>query len=348
MAQGEGSDACANAQHLKGTRLGPFTALPNWIAGKVTPNQLAVLWALQLHFPSIRPSVQRLAEIAGMHRATVLKTLLDLEERGWVKRTPRANEQGRQLPNSYELLIWPTSEQIEQAIGVRPEPSKASKGEGSPKTTPGVALDDGGGSLTTTHGGSPTTTQRRTREQQDQLEEIQRPLTPQVGNDDRPSRANGTNPRATGENPRATGENPRANGTNPRTDPYSRKTLPDNAIPNDLLDLQELLPEWWGVKKGVRSAKVFMRVCNKLRPWAQEQRRSALESAIAGGWADIYPPKTLSAPSGRPRNPDGTLMTECDIAIAQHAAYDAAKDQFLREHPGADSKDLPPSWLAFR
>lgn len=75
-------------------------------------------------------------------------------------------------------------------------------------------------------------------------------------------------------------------------DPFAAKKLPIEVIPPDLLDCQELLPEFWAGKKGRRSARVFNRVCAKLRQWSPEGRRESLEAAIASGWGDVFPPRT--------------------------------------------------------
>jgi len=74
-------------------------------------------------------------------------------------------------------------------------------------------------------------------------------------------------------------------------DAYAKKTLGDELIPNDLLDCDQLLREFWSVKKGVRSERVFHRVTNKLREWSPAVRRSALEAAANAGWPDIYEPR---------------------------------------------------------
>jgi len=74
-------------------------------------------------------------------------------------------------------------------------------------------------------------------------------------------------------------------------DAYAKKTLGDELIPNDLLDCDQLLREFWSVKKGVRSERVFHRVINKLREWTPAVRRSALEAAANAGWPDIYEPR---------------------------------------------------------
>ena len=78
-----------------------------------------------------------------------------------------------------------------------------------------------------------------------------------------------------------------------KRDPYEKKTLGDDLIPNDLLDCDQLLREFWSVKKGVRSERVFHRVINKLREWTPAVRRSALEAAANAGWPDVYEPRQL-------------------------------------------------------
>ena len=74
-------------------------------------------------------------------------------------------------------------------------------------------------------------------------------------------------------------------------DVFSARVVSPDLIPADLLDCQQLLPEWWAVKKGVRSEGVWNRVCGKLRGWTPELRREALERAIASGWGDVFEPK---------------------------------------------------------
>lgn len=80
-----------------------------------------------------------------------------------------------------------------------------------------------------------------------------------------------------------------------KIDLYGRRSLDPELIPADLLDCQQLLPEFWSAKKGTRSQKVFSRVCNKLRTWDTEQRREALERAIANGWGDVFEPPARAA-----------------------------------------------------
>ena len=74
-------------------------------------------------------------------------------------------------------------------------------------------------------------------------------------------------------------------------DAFSARVVSPDLVPADLLDCQQLLPEWWAVKKGVRSEGVWNRVCGKLRGWSPELRREALERAIASGWGDVFEPK---------------------------------------------------------
>ena len=84
-------------------------------------------------------------------------------------------------------------------------------------------------------------------------------------------------------------------GAGGKRSPYSVKAISADLVPEDLLDCQQLLPEFWAVKKGTRSEGVWNRVCNKLRQWTPEQRREALERAIASGWGDVFEPPSLKA-----------------------------------------------------
>lgn len=125
---------CIESHALNGSPEPFYTSLPNWLAGQATYMEIPVLWVLQKHYPCIRPSTQRIADLIGMHRSTVIKVLNDMERKGWVKRLPRVSSNGRSLPNEYELRIWPSDEQVAGAIGATPIRLPASKG--------GVAQDD--------------------------------------------------------------------------------------------------------------------------------------------------------------------------------------------------------------
>ena len=97
----------------------------------------------------------------------------------------------------------------------------------------------------------------------------------------------------------------KTNKTNTRVrareaDPFKAKAISADLVPVDLVDCQQLLPEFWAVKKGTRSEGVWNRVCGKLRGWTPEQRREALERAIASGWGDVFDPPAARANSGQP------------------------------------------------
>ena len=77
-------------------------------------------------------------------------------------------------------------------------------------------------------------------------------------------------------------------------DAFSARVVSPDLVPADLLDCQQLLPEWWSVKKGVRSEGVWNRVCGKLRGWTPEDRRRALEASIANGWGDVFEPRSAT------------------------------------------------------
>ena len=79
-------------------------------------------------------------------------------------------------------------------------------------------------------------------------------------------------------------------------DAYSAKAIDPALVPDDLLDCQQLLPEFWAVKKGTRSEGVWNRVCGKLRGWTPEQRREALARAISSGWGDVFEPPAPTQP----------------------------------------------------
>jgi hypothetical protein len=80
---------------------------------------------------------------------------------------------------------------------------------------------------------------------------------------------------------------------------FSNRAISPDLVPDDLLDCQQLLPEFWSVKKGVRSESVWNRICGRLRGWTPEQRREALERAITSGWADVYEPKPHAPAQGK-------------------------------------------------
>jgi hypothetical protein len=104
-----------------------------------------------------------------------------------------------------------------------------------------------------------------------------------------------------------------------KRDLYTVKAISADLVPSDLLDCQQLLPEFWAVKKGTRSQGVWNRVCGKLRGWTPEQRREALERAIASGWGDVFEPQSQPAPrtaAGGGRKTLDQLASEMDAMPA--------------------------------
>jgi hypothetical protein len=83
-----------------------FTALPNWMRGRFTPNELALIWCIQSYCPTERPSVGRLAEDAGLSVASVGRLMRVLERDGVLCRVHRFDEHGAQLANGHEVRIW--------------------------------------------------------------------------------------------------------------------------------------------------------------------------------------------------------------------------------------------------
>ena len=78
------------------------------------------------------------------------------------------------------------------------------------------------------------------------------------------------------------------------TDVFSSPTITADLIPDDLKDYSDLLVEWWSIRyknKGTCSTSVANRIFKKLRSFPTQDRKQALENAIAGGWKDLFPIK---------------------------------------------------------
>ena len=78
------------------------------------------------------------------------------------------------------------------------------------------------------------------------------------------------------------------------TDVFSSPTITTDLIPDDLKDYADLLVEWWSIRyknKGTCSTSVANRIFTKLRSFPTQDRKQALENAIAGGWKDLFPIK---------------------------------------------------------
>ena len=83
------------------------------------------------------------------------------------------------------------------------------------------------------------------------------------------------------------------------TDVFSSPTITTDSIPDDLKDYADLLVEWWSIRyknKGTCTTSVANRIFNKLRSFPTQDRKQALENAIAGGWKDLFPLKQSNKP----------------------------------------------------
>lgn len=83
----------------------PFIALPTALKGKVTPNQLSVIWVLQSYYPNIWPSYATIAKDAMMSPRTVIRTVNQLVELGLLKKQIRIDE-NNQRTNCYRVAVW--------------------------------------------------------------------------------------------------------------------------------------------------------------------------------------------------------------------------------------------------
>ena len=88
-------------------------------------------------------------------------------------------------------------------------------------------------------------------------------------------------------------------------DKYGFSTITPDLIPDDLKDYADLLIEWWSIRyknKGTCSTSVANRIFNKLRSFPTQDRKQALENAIAGGWKDLFPLKQSYKPEEQKNN----------------------------------------------
>ena len=83
----------------------PFIALPAALKGKVTPNQLSIIWVLQSYYPNIWPSYQTIAKDAMMSSRTVIRTVNQLVELGLLQKQIRIDE-NNQMTNCYRVTVW--------------------------------------------------------------------------------------------------------------------------------------------------------------------------------------------------------------------------------------------------
>lgn len=73
-------------------------------------------------------------------------------------------------------------------------------------------------------------------------------------------------------------------------DPFSKRVITEDLVPAEISDCAALIVEFWAVKKGVRSERVWNRICDKLRGWVPKERKEALERSISNGWGDVFDP----------------------------------------------------------
>jgi len=102
------------------------------------------------------------------------------------------------------------------------------------------------------------------------------------------------------------------------TDVFSAPTITADLIPNDLKNYADLLVEWWSIRyknKGTCSTSVANRIFTKLRSFPTQDRKQALENAIAGGWKDLFPVKQSFKPEEPKNHPNQKIFraSEADL-----------------------------------
>ena len=89
------------------------------------------------------------------------------------------------------------------------------------------------------------------------------------------------------------------------SDPFSYYIINPEVIPDDLKEYADLLIEWWPIRKkkgGSCTTSVAERIFKKLRSFPTQDRKQALENAIAGGWKDLFPVKQSFKPEEQKNN----------------------------------------------
>ena len=87
-------------------------------------------------------------------------------------------------------------------------------------------------------------------------------------------------------------------------DPFTKKAISLELIPDDLLDDSDLLLDFWKVKKGTRSERAWNGLVSKLRGMNAADRTKALTAAYEGGWATVYEPKPDTPQQGKWQPPE--------------------------------------------
>ena len=102
------------------------------------------------------------------------------------------------------------------------------------------------------------------------------------------------------------------------TDPFGSSTITADLIPDDLKQYSELLIEWWSIRyknKGTCSTSVAERIFKKLRSFPTQDRKQALENAIAGGWKDLFPLKQSKFVEEPKNHPNQKVFKASEVVL---------------------------------
>jgi hypothetical protein len=235
-----------------------FTALPNWLAGKTTCYEMHVLWALQYHWPNIRPSLNRLAAITNLSRRKVALVLQDMERKGWISRQQRCSDDHRKLTTVYTLTVW----EGDPAAG------------GSAPHALGVVHDMHQGSahgalgvVHTVHQGSAPHAPKEEQEKKNKKRRTTE-VTALRAREPEPEPA-----------PKAT-----------RKQPF-KPTAAD--VPPELQPVAVELLDFWAEKRGARTTRAWSGLLSELTRIAQDMHggvetvRTQLNAAVQSGWQSV-------------------------------------------------------------
>ena len=103
----------------------------------------------------------------------------------------------------------------------------------------------------------------------------------------------------------------KAKKTSTGLDPFSFYVINEDVIPDDLKEYSDLLIEWWPIRKkkgGSCTTSVAERIFKKLRSFPTQDRKQALENAIAGGWKDLFPVKQSGKQEDAKDHPAGKFV----------------------------------------
>lgn len=146
-----------------------FTALPNWLRGRATPLELAVLWVLQSHFPNIHPSISLLAKETCLSRRSVIQVLQGMVRKGWIRKERMRHESGGDAANLYSLTIWDTNWLLKEALG------SAGDAQGECTTCTGGSAPDAQGGVHEMHRGCARRAHKEDQEKKIKKKKTQEP-----------------------------------------------------------------------------------------------------------------------------------------------------------------------------